>query len=323
MTIRGLQLLMVCVILAATVPAHGSSEVAPPARATMEFRIAASLTEDAAVAKLAKTSTEKNVYEGNQHIAKWVLVLESKAAELQGIPSLVTRTNDRGKVELLVLVGPNDLTEKHVTGLTSSIDYNGRRAILVQFGEEDSRRLQMLTAENLGRHLAEIVDGYVYGAPKIQTTIYDRAMITGEFTEEMIANLAERLDADWVGEIDQNRRIFLTLWHLIAAAAVLIVIVLAALRAPQLHVRRIWFISGAFVAAIIGGYWLGVTTSYGTAPIAGGFHAIQITRHVSLLHVLAGVALGTIVGSFGGYLLRRAIHNATRLLTAGGRGKDC
>jgi len=65
----------------------------------------------------------------------------------------------------------------------------------VVFDEEGGRRLQELTAGNIDRRLAVLVDGRVVACPIVRSPISQRVEITGDFSKEELARLADALQA--------------------------------------------------------------------------------------------------------------------------------
>jgi preprotein translocase subunit SecD len=89
---------------------------------------------------------------------------------------------------------PSALTENEITSaeVTSMHD---RPAIAVLFSERGADLMATMTRENVGKHLAIIVDGTLVSAPVIRAGISGgRAIINGDFTRQEARTLAERLD---------------------------------------------------------------------------------------------------------------------------------
>lgn len=71
------------------------------------------------------------------------------------------------------------------------IDQFNKPAVSITFDSEGARIFDRITADNVGRQLAIILDGEVHSAPRIQDRISGgNAQITGNFTHEEAAKLA-------------------------------------------------------------------------------------------------------------------------------------
>jgi preprotein translocase subunit SecD len=72
----------------------------------------------------------------------------------------------------------------------ASIDQNGRPAVSFTLNSDGGRRFGQITAENIGRQLAIVLDGRVQSAPTIEGRISNDGQIFGSFTQEDVANLS-------------------------------------------------------------------------------------------------------------------------------------
>jgi preprotein translocase subunit SecD len=71
-----------------------------------------------------------------------------------------------------------------------SLDENNQPAVAFTLSNEGGRKFGNVTAENVGRQLAIILDGRVQSAPRIESRIQSEGRITGSFTTEEVQNLA-------------------------------------------------------------------------------------------------------------------------------------
>jgi hypothetical protein len=294
---------------------------------TMELRIAASPTEDVRIVQAAKEVAGKELYFDGELVAKWVPILKGKVDSCLDSPHLVTRKIDSGRVELLVLVGDDDITEQYVRAIALDRDRYGQFALAVRLDGLGSAKLKRLSSNNLSsdgrvRNAAVIMDGKVYGAAELVAELSDAFQITGDFTESTIDSIATRAG----GKVKRvyysppPGSITIYPWHLAAGAVILLVILLGLLPARGLTASRhsrLWIIAGVIVGAIVGAHQLGVSVSYGTADIGSGLSAIEERTNVTLLWVflggVAGAGVGAVVGLLSKFLVRRAIYNAGRL----------
>lgn len=99
--------------------------------------------------------------------------------------------------ELYVLRKNAVLSGQHIVLAESDYDrhYN-TYLVSITFDDEGARRFSEITAENIGRQLAIILDGKVISAPTIQERITGgKAIIAGQFNEQEAVNLAALLGA--------------------------------------------------------------------------------------------------------------------------------
>lgn len=257
-TIR-LWMLVTYVLVFAVSPVVSAAPVRAP-ESGLELRVAANPGQDPGILGIAGDRSQTMVYRAGRLVAKWVPVLTAKAAEFTGDPAFVVRENGDGQTELLVLIGPNDLIG-HVQRVRPGLDSEGRIAAVVEFDREGSARLPVLTEENEGRHLAQIIGGVIYGAPSILGVVYYQMMITGDFTEAEIAEMATALGASgsFPGPSVKCNIQLACLAALVAAG--LFIFALGLLPAPGLKPSthpRVWSVGMAACGGVIGGLWLGV-----------------------------------------------------------------
>ena len=68
--------------------------------------------------------------------------------------------------------------------------------VALKFSDDGSRIFRNLTGQNIGRHLAIVLNGEVVSAPVIQTRIpTGRAVITGSFSQQEASDIAIILNA--------------------------------------------------------------------------------------------------------------------------------
>lgn len=83
------------------------------------------------------------------------------------------------------------LTGDRLTEAKVGIDQYNKPAVSISFDSEGARIFERITAENVGRQLAIVLDGVVHSAPRIQERIGGgNAQITGNFTHDEAAKLA-------------------------------------------------------------------------------------------------------------------------------------
>lgn len=91
---------------------------------------------------------------------------------------------------------PTDLTGRFVKDAQISYDSNtGRPYITLEFKEDGTKIFENLTAKNIGKPLAILLDGKILSAPIVQEKISGgRAQITGDFTLQKIKKLVRNIN---------------------------------------------------------------------------------------------------------------------------------
>ncbi|MHC4527930.1 MAG: SecDF P1 head subdomain-containing protein [Planctomycetota bacterium] len=288
---------------------------------SLEFRVAADPRTDGSIIRKAKESKQSQVREGQRVMARWVRVIEARGREYMDEPDLVTRRDPNGEVELLVLMGEYDVTERDVSGVRRSVDRYGKLALEVVFHNHGRRPLYNLTKTNMGRYVAQILNGEVCSTPQITNTCYDVALITGDFTEQMMQKMLDacpfRLEDPLDSEAFYDR---ITLTQMLTILGLLAIGGFALAPAPRLEKSRCprsWIVVGVVVGVVMGGYLLGVTKMAVRPEEQTGGSIIIQKINIGILGILLGSIIGGLVGVPGAYGLRvvyrRAVHNLLRL----------
>ncbi|MDR0972662.1 MAG: protein translocase subunit SecD, partial [Prevotellaceae bacterium] len=90
--------------------------------------------------------------------------------------------------------GNAPLTGEAVDDASDTFDQFGRPVVSMSMNTEGSRKWAQLTAANIGRSIAIVLDSYVYSAPTVNTEITGgRSEISGQFTPEQTKDLANVL----------------------------------------------------------------------------------------------------------------------------------
>ncbi|MHC4643225.1 MAG: SecDF P1 head subdomain-containing protein [Planctomycetota bacterium] len=297
---------------------------------TVEFRIAANATEDAAIVELGKSSKGKVVYREGQVVGKWVEVLESTEAVLEKKHNLVTRRSEQRGLELLVLTTPDDVNESDVRRVSPSKDWLGRLALMLEFDDKGSSKIFNMTKRcayrEPQRHVAIIMDNKVNSAIVIADPVSRFALITGDFDQALIEDIRQRSPKGFVRDIYSKPppyAITVTPLRLAAFLVIAIVVIVGSLPSkglPKSRHPKVWTISATIVGIFIGAYVLGVTraSAAGTTvaedwrPITG--EIIQISLLWIVIGGVIGAGLGFLAGRACRFFVRRAIHNITGLV---------
>ena len=173
---------------------------------TLEFRILANNRDHKAQIALAQATEANEVVDAQgELVAWWVPVAEGQEDSFATYTEIATRVaNDRGKetMEILVVKDLFNVTGEYLQHCTPAVDQYGRPCVNFTFNTRGGQLFGGLTGENLPdkvqdftRKLGIILDGYLYSAPAIQSTIHDRGEITGSFTDEEVTDLVDVLNA--------------------------------------------------------------------------------------------------------------------------------
>jgi len=82
------------------------------------------------------------------------------------------------------------ITGRDLRNARPTLDENNAPAVSFTLSSEGGRKFGNVTAENIGRQLAIILDGRVQSAPRIDSRITTDGRITGSFTQEEVQNLS-------------------------------------------------------------------------------------------------------------------------------------
>jgi SecD/SecF fusion protein len=174
---------------------------------SLEFRITAdpTVSKEKEIIELAKKLApyQKNVMIGDQKVAEWVAYDAKEFGPVTEEGRVVKRMSG-DTPEALVLIDPWNVTGDYITSATKGMDDRGGPAVHFAFNREGARRFQQLTGRNkpnpatpnVYRDLGIILDKILRTAPRIETTISDRGMISGgSMTEKEVEETVEVLNA--------------------------------------------------------------------------------------------------------------------------------
>lgn len=89
-----------------------------------------------------------------------------------------------------------ELTGAYIESAFTSKDPLGKPEINFELNDKGARIFEKVTADNVGRQLAIVVDGELLSAPRINAAIpAGRALITGNFTAAAASELADALES--------------------------------------------------------------------------------------------------------------------------------
>ncbi len=169
---------------------------------TLEFRITANRRDHADIIAQAEKSTARELRGNEGPIARWVPLEEKAAQEFAQSADYVTRLDDQKRREVLVVIDPYNVTGDYLYRATPDVDDQGRPAVSFRFDGSGAKLFGGLTGDNVPdrvdgfeRHLGIILDGFMYSAPSIRSTIFADGIITGSFTQDQVDELAAVLTA--------------------------------------------------------------------------------------------------------------------------------
>ena len=82
------------------------------------------------------------------------------------------------------------VTGRDLRTARETLDEFSQPAVSFSLNRDGARKFGDITASNVGRNLAIILDGSVYSAPRIDERIFDEGRISGSFTQQEAADLA-------------------------------------------------------------------------------------------------------------------------------------
>ncbi len=180
---------------------------------TLELRILANQRDHKSLIERAQREDAGVLKDAKGNVQAWwvpvhdATTLEGRQAYPAFMPSLeiAKRTRKRGQrevTEVLVVKDPFDVVGAYLEEAALDRDEFGQPCVGFVLNAAGAQRLGALSSDNLpdalqdfARRLGIIIDGQLYSAPPIQTTVSRRGQITGSFTREQAAELADVLNA--------------------------------------------------------------------------------------------------------------------------------
>ena len=172
----------------------------------LEFRILANRQDHDELIRLAEKSDETQVLDDQgKRLAWWVPVkakeVEKFKANLQD--RIITRTVKHDgipRLEVLVVNDPHNVTDAFLRRADTNINAYGHISIRFLLSKTGGERLGKLTSENLPdertgikRHLGIIINGELFSAPLVLSTIKDAGLICGDFTQQEAESIVDLL----------------------------------------------------------------------------------------------------------------------------------
>jgi len=173
---------------------------------TLEFRILANRKDHPEIIEQAMGEKSRIVRnKSGRELGRWVPIQAGQEDSLN-YPEIARRQvkiGGKDVTEILVVSDPQNVTGEYLTSTRPDIDpKTARPCVDFTFNAQGAERFGRLTSDNLPdkaqdftRKLGIILDGELYSAPSIQSTIYDRGQITGSFTQKEVEDLVAVLNA--------------------------------------------------------------------------------------------------------------------------------
>lgn len=179
---------------------------------TLELRILANRHDHGPLIARAQRESAQVLKDAKGDVQAWwvpvrdgVTLEEQEYAGISPTWEIAQRTLKLGRrevTEVLVVKDAYDVTGAYLEGAAAEQDVWRRPCVGFVLNAAGARQLGALTSDNLpdslqgfSRRLGIIVDGQLYSAPAIQSPISKRGQITGSFTREQAAELADVLNA--------------------------------------------------------------------------------------------------------------------------------
>ena len=134
-------------------------------------------------------------------VARWVR-LNGKEFDPARDTHLVTREDDRGRWEVLIVTDPWDVTGDYLVSATPGVDDRGRPAVNFTFDSRGATLFgrmtsanQPIAATNFYRHLGIVLDDELRTAPRLNDVITQHGQISGDFGQEEVDFIISILNA--------------------------------------------------------------------------------------------------------------------------------
>ncbi len=173
---------------------------------TVELRIVANADDHKSLIERAEETEGDEVRDDRDELLGWWAPIAGGVNNAMPVLSdLTTRKVERdgvSGVEVLVVNDPYRVDGSLLETAAPGVDQTGRPNVCFVLTDKGGQMMGGLTSDNLPdavtgrtRKLAILLNGCVFSAPAIQSAIYQRGEITGDFTEQEVQDLADVLNA--------------------------------------------------------------------------------------------------------------------------------
>ena len=174
---------------------------------TLEFRILANNRDHKPLIEKAQALSENRMIVRDSKggvLGRWVPVKQGEESSFNygEIARRFKKRREQEIMEVLVVKDNMDVTGAFLDRASTGTDQKGQPCVNFMFNAAGGQLFGELTSSNLpdevqdfSRKLGIILDGNLYSAPAIRSTIFDRGEITGSFTEKEVQDLVDVLNA--------------------------------------------------------------------------------------------------------------------------------
>ncbi|MGA7702820.1 MAG: efflux RND transporter permease subunit [Thermoguttaceae bacterium] len=173
----------------------------------LEFRVLANTHDNKDLIERAMKEPKKAevLDPAGKRLAWWAPVKAGEERVFASYSDIARRTREKDDeeiTEVLVLADPYNVTGKYLAQAKAGVDPAGKPCVAFSLNAAGGKRLAKLTGEHLpdksGKYtwkLGVILDGQLQSAPAIQSVISDHGQISGIFSKQDVADLADILNA--------------------------------------------------------------------------------------------------------------------------------
>ena len=162
----------------------------------LEFRILAN-PRDNTIERAMKDPKKSELFDSTgKRLAWWAPVKAGNSRQFTG-SRIARRTVEKDEEEItqvLVLDDPYNIANKHLAAAKAGVDSSGDPCVEFSMRPDGAKRLAKLAGKHDFR-LGIILDGQLQSAPSIRSVVSDHGQITGVFTKQNVADLADILNA--------------------------------------------------------------------------------------------------------------------------------
>ena len=174
----------------------------------LEFRILANNRDDKELIERAKAMplSQMRLSDSSDNLlAWWVPVKEGEEQSFANYREIAKRTRTVGDRQILEILVDNDIynvTGGYLTQAKAGTDRKGQPCVFFNFNSKGGQLFGRLTGSHLPDEVSDfyyklgiILDGKLYSAPRINSTITDSGEISGSFTQQEVNELVNVLNA--------------------------------------------------------------------------------------------------------------------------------
>lgn len=184
----------------------------------LEFRILANMRDNKELIERAKKDDSKDEIRdsaGNR-LVWWVRVRKSEVQSILPYKDIAFRAKKKAggeTIEVLVLPDEQNVTGDYLKQVEAAKDPSGQSVLRFTFNQKGGELFHKLTSTHLpdtvdpansSYKLGMILDGELFSSPRIMSAISDHGEITGAFTEQEVADLANILS---IGRLPSQLRL--------------------------------------------------------------------------------------------------------------------